>query len=85
MFNGVHLLDRPSMANVHRLDMACLPLIVEMQTNGMLIDKAHFINLATKLEIEHERVLDKIEHLVGERFNPHSSDQVARVLFTNSS
>ena len=81
MYNGVRLLDRPSMANVHRLDMACLPLIVEMQHNGMLIDKAHFRALADKLLIAHDRILHQITHLLGAPLNPHSGDQVGQVLF----
>lgn len=47
---------RPSLVNTRRLDMACLPWILEANANGILIDPAHFHALDAELAIEQDRV-----------------------------
>lgn len=72
---------RPSLVNVRRLDMACLPWILEANSNGILIDPVHFTTLDAELAIEQSRVAAEIDAMAGYHLNPESGDQVADLFF----
>lgn len=80
-FNGVRLLDHPSPANVRRLDLGCMPMVIDMMRNGILIDTGHMAQLAKKVITRKEEIESDIQLLAGWRINPASGDQVAKLLF----
>jgi DNA polymerase-1 len=72
--------------DVYELDKSIVPMVERMMSIGMLIDKAHFTDLAQYLT---ELMCGKINELdektggvTGHDFNPNSSPQVAGLLFT---
>lgn len=81
LYNGVVRVDAPCPANVLRIDLGCMPMVAEMNANGILIDKAKFAALDHKLADEEFVNQDAIESMAGWRCNPNSGDQVARLLF----
>ena len=74
-------MPRPSLVNVRRLDMACLPWILQANRNGILIDPAHFSKLDAEMAIDQTRIGSEINSAVGHPLNPESGDQVAHLLF----
>jgi len=72
---------RPSLVNVRRLDMACLPMIEEMNRTGILISPARFATVDGEMALEEERILAEIHAKAGRALNPESGPQVARLLF----
>ncbi len=72
---------RPSLVNVRRLDMGCLPMIEEMNRTGILISPARFATVDHDLALEEERLDSEILTLAGRPLNPESGDQVAHLLY----
>ncbi len=72
---------RPSLINVRRLDMACLPLIEEMNRTGILVSPARFAAVDRDLALEEERLQSEIDALAGYHLNPESGDQVAHLFY----
>lgn len=72
---------RPSLVNVRRLDMACLPMIEEMNRTGFLIDPAVFAKVDGEMLVEELRIVEEIHALAGRPLNPESGNQVAHLLF----
>lgn len=81
LYNGVVRVDAPCPANVLRIDLGCMPMVEEMNRNGILIDKSRFAALDRRLADEEFTNQDAIESMAGWRCNPNSGDQVARLLF----
>jgi hypothetical protein len=49
LYNGVRLIDRPSPANVRRIDLGCLPLISEMNQRGIYLDQTALASLSGEI------------------------------------
>lgn len=83
LFGGVRLIDRPCLANVMRLDLGAMPLVAQMNANGLRIDPDHFRRLETRLSDKAEGVRSRIVEMAGWDINPSSGagDQVARLLY----
>lgn len=81
LYNGAFRIDRPCPANVRRIDMGALPMVLEMNRRGMMVDVGHFRRLGERFEAGYEELVGRIESLAGWRCNPSSGDQVARLLF----
>lgn len=81
LYNGVFRIDRPFMANVRRIDQGALPMVLDMNRRGILVDPDHFRRLGARLAAKLAGVEAGITALVGHPVNPTSGDQVARLLF----
>lgn len=81
LYGGVRLVDAPSPDNVRRLDLNAMPMVLRMQENGILIDKAHFHKFGQFLTGECERLTDKVQAQSGYRINVGSPDQIEDLLF----
>jgi len=86
LFGGIRLLDRPSPANVLRLDTLSLPLLVRMHQNGIWLNPSTLASLSQEAAGEMSRLEGEIRRHIPDRslalsFNPGSPDQIARLLF----
>ena len=77
----VRVVNRPDLENVWRLDRGALPMILEMENNGMRIDKGHLSRLKIRLIAEMETLAAKSTELSGHSINIGSADQLANLLF----
>jgi len=84
LYGGVRFIDWPSYANVDRLDRGSMPLIDIMHETGILVDRPHFDDLATKLQYQKATFQEEARILVGGHaptLKLSSPQQVARVLY----
>jgi DNA polymerase-1 len=63
------------------IELPLINVLVEMERNGVLIDKEVLREQAKELEILLKQLQQDIFHLAGEEFNPSSPKQVAHILF----
>lgn len=61
-------------------DMDCILMVIEMEDNGVLLDKEVLEELRGDLDELSEGVLVDIEYLAGRYVNPRSSQQVVKLL-----
>lgn len=81
LFGGIHLLDRPSPANILRVDLLSLPLISQMQSNGIYLNPTALSQLSNELALKLSTLNSQIQSHCHSQFNPASPDQVANLLF----
>lgn len=81
LFNGVRLVNHPSMANVMRLDLGIVPMLIEMRRRGVLLDTGHLARLDAKIAGKQQAVEAGIERVLGRPFDVGSADKVAQLLF----
>lgn len=63
------------------IEMPLIPVLIEMESNGILLDKAILREQAKELETLATQLLQDIFKLAGQDFNPSSPKQVAHILF----
>jgi DNA polymerase-1 len=63
------------------IELPLIDVLVEMERNGILIDKDVLREQAKELEVLLRQLQQEIVHLAGEEFNPNSPKQVAHILF----
>lgn len=80
-FNGVQFADRPAPRNVERIDLGCVPMLVEMHRRGIRIDRPHLADLSVKIHTQLDGLLNDIEYFAGRRVNPRSWIEVGKLLF----
>ena len=61
-------------------DMACIPMIIEMEDNGILLDVAELEALKHDLDVLTNDTQADINYLAGRYVNPRSSQQVIALL-----
>lgn len=66
--------------DVLRRDMDVVPMIIEMEDNGVLVDPNELITLGQDLEELAEGVQNDINFIAGRYVNPRSSQQVVALL-----
>jgi DNA polymerase-1 len=81
LYGGVRIVDQPSPANVRVMDLKAMPMVLRMQSNGILINKPYFNEFSKYLAGECERLTDKVQSVSGHRINPGSPDQIHELLF----
>ena len=82
LFGGVRFpMSRPSLANVMRLDVGCIPMLVEMRRHGILLDTGVLAGLEARLTEKQARIQAEIDGLVGRPLYTGSGDKVADFLF----
>ncbi len=65
----------------YEIELPLIPVLIEMELNGILLDKEVLREQAKELETLATQLLQDIFHLAGQDFNPNSPKQVAYVLF----
>lgn len=78
------MIDDMSLREVYEMDLAVIPMVEQMQENGMRIDVPHFNRLEEKLTgMMGDKVLSICNLVPGLpiNFNPNSPPQVADLLF----
>lgn len=65
----------------YEIELPLIPVLIEMELNGILLDKEALREQAKELETLATQLLQDIFHLAGQDFNPNSPKQVAYVLF----
>ena len=63
------------------IEKPLLPIVEEMQKNGVLIDKVFFEKLSKNYHTELKKIEKKIFKLAGEEFNVKSPKQLSEILF----
>ncbi|HHH12357.1 MAG TPA: DNA polymerase I, partial [Candidatus Moranbacteria bacterium] len=66
---------------LEKVELPLIGILAEMERAGVGFDKEAFRGVSRELENEAEKLLKRITDLVGEKFNPNSTQQTARVLF----
>lgn len=74
-----HRIRELRLGEAQRIDNRMIPMLAEMEQNGMRIDRGHFGEFSKDLGRELEEISHKLNDLVGER-NPNSR-RLAGVLF----
>lgn len=80
-FGGVRYLDAPNPDNIRRLDLNAMPLILNMQANGILVDKEHCKKLSVMFKGTEDRITEEVKNITGHYINIGSPDQIAGLLF----
>jgi len=81
LFNILHpMIKEQGLEQVYKIDMEALPMIVDMETNGVLVDKDFYKGLKLEHLTEIAEIEGKIYSLAGREFNVGSTDQRAEVL-----
>lgn len=63
------------------MDLPTLPVALEMRRRGMAVDRVRLEELSEYYTVEMAKAAEEAAEIVGERFNPNSSIQVARILY----
>src|SRR5271167_482026 len=82
LYNGVRLLGNgPSVANVQKIDMGAIPMILAMARTGLQVDLDHFAKMEKSLVEDMDRIVEEVHTLTGYYINLDSGDQVSDLLF----
>lgn len=66
-----------------QFDLPLIPVLYQMERDGMLIDRKYFARLKTEFSAEVGGLEQKIWYLAGREFNINSPMQLSEVLFTD--
>lgn len=66
-----------------QLDLPLIPILYQMEADGMLIDRAYFERLRVEFETEVAALEQRIWELAGKQFNVNSPVQLGEVLFVD--
>ncbi len=78
---GSFRINAPCPANALRIDLGAMPLVMEMNQQGILISPSRFQALDRELAAKEAANRTAIEQMAGWPCNPNSGDQVSRLLF----
>jgi DNA polymerase-1 len=81
LFGGVRMVSHPDPDNVRKLDMGCVPMVLEMQRRGILVDTGYLAEFSVELQRDMERLTEEMRSMTGYYLNMGSPDQVADLLF----
>lgn len=68
---------------IYNLEKALVPVVGEIEKNGIKIDIARLKNLSEKMKLKIKAFEGKIHNLAGREFNINSPQQLSEVLFVN--
>lgn len=69
------------LVDVYNIDNSILPMLAEMETNGMPVDPVYMRQLGAEFQVEMDTIRYNILPFAWPEFNPDSPDQVADLLF----
>ena len=73
-------IERLGLQGALERDMDCIPMVIEMEDNGVLLDVAELELLRHDLDELSDNTQDDINYLAGRYVNPRSSQQVVALL-----
>ena len=74
--------ERPALYKIFKeFDLPLIPILYQMESDGMLIDRAHFERLREEFEREVGHLEQAVWEYAGQQFNVNSPVQLAEVLF----
>lgn len=65
----------------NNIEMPLVPILANMQYNGMLVDKQELSNFGDILKQQINEITKSIYTLAGEEFNINSHQQLGKILF----
>ncbi|OAA24476.1 DNA polymerase I [Kosmotoga sp. DU53] len=65
----------------HKIEMKLIPVLAELELNGVYMNVESLKNLSEEYEKRLERIREELFELAGEPFNPNSPTQVSKILF----
>lgn len=68
---------------IYKLEKALVPVVEEMERNGIKIDTAWLLALSREMDFIIKSLEEKIYSLAREKFNINSSQQISHILFEN--
>ena len=66
---------------LNQIDLPVLPIVKEMMDNGIALDVEYFKSLSAEYGKRMEEAASSAAEKAGERFNPNSSAQVAKIVY----
>jgi DNA polymerase-1 len=75
------LAERNLTAVLEKIEMPLIPILADMEDQGIMIDVPYLKTLAGKLSNEKHSLEKKMHDLAGEPFNPLSPKQLSHILF----
>ncbi|MDD2786410.1 MAG: DNA polymerase I [Patescibacteria group bacterium] len=77
-----HELDEQKLTSVlQNIELPLIPVLAQMENEGILIDIAFLKKLAKELSAEKQALEKKMREMAGEDFNPLSPKQLSHILF----
>jgi DNA polymerase-1 len=64
-----------------KIEKPLIPLVSQMHTRGILIDREHFLRLQKEMHTELERIASEVEKCTGTSINLNSPKQLSELLF----
>ncbi len=75
-------LEREQLVSLfHEVEMPLIPVLMNMEKNGVFFDLPYLARLSKEFGTEIERLQDQIYELCGEPFNLNSPRQIGKILF----
>ena len=65
----------------NNIEMPIVPILAEMQYNGMYLDQKELKKFGDNLKVQLEKLTNEIYELSGEQFNINSHQQLGKILF----
>lgn len=76
--------DTPELSHIlHEFDLPLIPVLYQMEKNGMLVDRQYFSDLKTEFSAEVTELEHEVWRLAGHEFNINSPMQLSEVLFSD--
>lgn len=69
------------LALFNNIEMPLLPVLADMQYNGMIVDKQELAQFGVELKKQIDNLVKEIYELCGEEFNINSHQQLGKILF----
>ncbi|MBN1967784.1 MAG: DNA polymerase I [Candidatus Delongbacteria bacterium] len=75
------LVKKKSLDNIFKLEMEILPILLEMEIEGVLLDRIYMESLKNEFKLKTDQLRESIFQYAGRSFNPDSPKQLGEVLF----
>jgi len=75
------LQEREQWALLTEIEMPMIPILVQMESTGVLLDTGYLAQMSEQLQAEQARIEGEIYELAGHPFNVNSTKQLSEVLF----
>ena len=74
-------LEKNDAVSLLKLEMETIPVLAQMEMNGVLLDSGYLIKLGVELEEQLKGLRDDVRQMVGYDFNLNSTQQLSKALF----
>jgi len=73
--------EQKNLGRIFDLEMNTVPVLVDMERNGFLVDEKKAREISEKLKLMQLQIKSKVESLTGEKINLNSPKEVSNLLF----